>query len=107
MVWSAAVVAAVVVAAVALGHVAFQPVAPIDPTPQAAVLDLRGLSAVRGEVPEPATTPTAVLSLPRRVLDLAVQLPVGSPEGSYEVGFTNLRTVEATRLFCRLARSFY
>lgn len=82
--WSAAAVAAVVVAAVALGYVAFQAEAPIDPTPEAAVLDLRGLSPTRGGVPDPGAPPT-VLSLPRRVLDLTVQLPIGSADGAYEV----------------------
>jgi hypothetical protein len=85
MAWSAAAVAAVVVAALALGYLALWPTAPIDPTPEVAILDLRGLSPTRGEVPEPGATSTATLFLPRRVLDLTVQLPVGSAEGAYEV----------------------
>ena len=61
----------------------FPPVA--FPQEEIAVLDLRGLSPARGEGPAPGGTPTGALSLPRRVLDLTVQLPVGSAEGSYEV----------------------
>jgi hypothetical protein len=83
--WSAAAVAAFVVAAVELVYIAFQPEAPIDPTPVAAVLDLRGLSPTRGEIPEPGATQTGTLTLPRRVLNVTVQLPVGSAEGSYEL----------------------
>lgn len=83
--WSASAAAAVVVLALTLGYLVFQPTAPIDPTPEVAVLDLRGLSPVRGEAPGPGAAPSDALSLPRRVLDLTVQLPVGSAEGAYEV----------------------
>jgi len=84
IVWPAGA-AAIIVLAIGLGYIALQPATPIDPTPVATVLDLRGLSPVRGETPETGTTPATALSLPRRVLDLTLQLPVGSAEGSYEV----------------------
>jgi hypothetical protein len=52
---------------------------------QAALLDLRNFSVVRGE--SPAATPNMeTLQLHRSPLQLTIQLPVGSEEGAYTVG---------------------
>ncbi len=49
----------------------------------AATLDLRPLSAARGEEPTQGGT---VLTLPRGRLQITIQLPVGSEDGAYDVG---------------------
>jgi hypothetical protein len=48
----------------------------------AATLDLRPLSPTRGEEPSQAGT---VLTLPRGRLQITIQLPVGSEDGTYDV----------------------
>jgi hypothetical protein len=50
---------------------------------QTAVLDLRNRSVTRSPNPNPAEQP---LELPRRFSQLDIYLPLGSPEGAYEVG---------------------
>ena len=51
--------------------------------PLAVVLDLRFSSRTRGEVESTSAAPV----LPRGLLDLATQLPIGSEEGVYELAF--------------------
>jgi hypothetical protein len=59
--------------------------APQGATPfEIAVLDLRNRSPVRGEQ-QPAPGEAAIASLPPRLLDLSVYLPIGSEEGDYEM----------------------
>lgn len=52
-----------------------------EPQAIAAVLNLEGLSPVRGEPQSARPIPR----LPRRVLDLSIRLPLGSEPGRYEV----------------------
>ena len=54
----------------------------VQPT-ETAVLDLRGLSVARGE--NPTQTNQAPLELHRSAKHLVLDLPIGSPEGLYEV----------------------
>jgi hypothetical protein len=77
--------------ALVLGYVALHPPAggetvqtPIQPTPQAALLDLRNFSVVRSPLPSSTPSP-GTLQLDRNPLELAVQLPVGAEEGPYEL----------------------
>ncbi len=60
----------------------------------AATLDLRPLSAIRGQ----GTPVDAVLTLPRSRLRITVQLPVGSEDGAYDVAVSRdgrpLRSLE-------------
>lgn len=62
-------------------------VAPEGPPPQpvyaAALLDFRNASALRSV--EPSTSDERPIELPRGLLALTVQLPIGSGEGSYEI----------------------
>jgi hypothetical protein len=51
--------------------------------PQTAVLDLRGMSAVRGEDLPQTNLPT--LEVPRSAKHLVLDLPIGSAEGSYDL----------------------
>jgi hypothetical protein len=51
--------------------------------PETAVLDLRGISVVRGENSSPTNLPT--LELQRSAKHLVLDLPIGSAEGAYEL----------------------
>jgi hypothetical protein len=51
--------------------------------PQTAVLDLHGMSAVRGESLPQTNLPT--LEVPRSAKHLVLDLPIGSAEGSYDL----------------------
>ena len=90
--WVAATAtASILIVAAMLGYVAFRtptgdsPVqSQIQRTPQAAMLDLRNFSLVRGESPAP-TPSSETLQLNRSPLELTIQLPVGAEEGPYEL----------------------
>jgi hypothetical protein len=56
---------------------------PNELPPTSATLDLRHLSAVRGEGLPKETTPQ--VTMPSGRLQLVLQLPIGSEEGNYEV----------------------
>jgi hypothetical protein len=56
----------------------------------AATLDLRPISPTRGEGP----TEGAVLTLPRGRLQVTVQLPVGSEDGTYDVAVSQVGRVQ-------------
>lgn len=59
------------------------------------VLDLRGLSAVRGE--SPPETSQQPLDFPRNARRLNLELPIGSNEGIYDVALLNLSGAELFR----------
>lgn len=90
--WVAAVItASIIIVVVALGY--GPPRTPasdgtvhtkIERTAQAAALDLRNFSVVRGISPFPAPH-LDTLQLNRSLLDLTIQLPIGTEEGPYEV----------------------
>jgi hypothetical protein len=81
---SSTAAAAAVLLAITLSYFALRAPDPlIDDTPVIAVLDLRDRSPLRGAAPEPTTADR--LTLPRRVLDMTIQLPIGSFEGTYDV----------------------
>jgi hypothetical protein len=59
------------------------PAPPPQPIYETALLDLRNASAIR--TVEPSTSDEQPIEVPRGLLALTVQLPIGSDEGSYEV----------------------
>ena len=59
------------------------PEGPLQPVYEAALLDLRNASALR--TVEPSTFDEEPIELPRGLLALTVQLPIGSGEGLYEI----------------------
>ena len=61
-----------------------EPPQPAQPVYEAALLDLRNASAVRA-IERPDSDKENVIDLPRGLLRLTVQLPVGSDAGSYEI----------------------
>jgi len=90
--WTAATAtASIVIIAIVLGYVALRTPAGDSPVQtqverplQAALLDLRNFSVVRGDSPRTAAN-FETLQLNRSALDLTVQLPIGAEEGPYEL----------------------
>ena len=72
------------------------------PVAQTAVLDLRNRSVTRGAERAPAETP---LEVSRRASQWDIQLPLGSPDGPYEVRLSNEQgeQVLATRVVATIA----
>ena len=58
---------------------------PSQPSQVAAMLDLRNASVTRTVQPSGATSNMPLIEIPRGLLALTVQLPIGSEAGSYEV----------------------
>ena len=90
--WKAGgVAAAVLVLALLINYVGFRrgdsgiagPTA--QPQRQIAMIDLRNASAARSVLPSGTATAQPQIEIPRAIVSLTIQLPIGSEAGSYEV----------------------